>query len=298
MIEAPVRNGPRIRVCYICGRQYGVHSYEIHLRQCKELWVQREALKEPRDRKPLPIDPSLIPSKLISGSTSKSNKGKEKSEHDESECHHDAIFKTEKSSNATVSLDEMNKLASEAFNAVALNRCEFCGRTFLAEKLAIHNKSCTASNPCRRVDEPVRRGKETFTHTNTTEFLPPKSAKKPSTPASSAKICRQGLRARIVQMDHNDGLVPELVTNENLLTPLSGHLGGLAGRDIREQRSRPSSQGADDGNIGDDGEAGTESTEVVIRRLTEKLSKMETMAKSLTDGIKEVRSVLLRLQAP
>lgn len=39
-----------------------------------------------------------------------------------------------------MTLEEMNKLASEAFNSVALDICEFCGRSFLVEKLAIHNR--------------------------------------------------------------------------------------------------------------------------------------------------------------
>ena len=27
-------------ICYICGRQYGRSSIEIHIRQCKKLWEQ------------------------------------------------------------------------------------------------------------------------------------------------------------------------------------------------------------------------------------------------------------------
>jgi hypothetical protein len=40
-------------------RQYGTSSYDIHLKQCKELWIAREAQKDPKERKPLPEDPLL-----------------------------------------------------------------------------------------------------------------------------------------------------------------------------------------------------------------------------------------------
>jgi hypothetical protein len=75
--DKAIGKGPKTRVCYICGRfvpwtsvlkivssvsvfrQYGTTSYEIHLKQCKELWVAREELKDPKERKPLPQDPLL-----------------------------------------------------------------------------------------------------------------------------------------------------------------------------------------------------------------------------------------------
>jgi hypothetical protein len=39
-----VYSGPKTRMCHICGRQYGLHSFDIHLKQCKELWIAREVL--------------------------------------------------------------------------------------------------------------------------------------------------------------------------------------------------------------------------------------------------------------
>ena len=129
-----IGRGPPTRICYICGRPYGVNSYDIHLKQCKELWVAREELKEPRERKPLPPDPAL---KLNQTNKSGNNNGI-----------------------SVQNLDEINKLASEAFNTVSLARCQYCQRTFLPEKLVIHHKSCTPDHPSRRVDESVKRGVE------------------------------------------------------------------------------------------------------------------------------------------
>ena len=59
-----------------------------------------------------------------------------------------------------VDLDEINRLASATFNAETLDTCKFCGRTFLAEKLVIHNRSCTSDNPARRVNEAVKKGQK------------------------------------------------------------------------------------------------------------------------------------------
>ena len=59
-----------------------------------------------------------------------------------------------------VDLDEINRLASAAFNAETLDTCKFCGRTFLSEKLLIHNRSCTVDNPARRVNEAVKKGQK------------------------------------------------------------------------------------------------------------------------------------------
>jgi hypothetical protein len=48
-------------------------------------------------------------------------------------------------------LSEMNRLAQETFNTVSLSTCAYCNRSFLSEKLLIHNRSCTADNPARKV---------------------------------------------------------------------------------------------------------------------------------------------------
>ena len=104
---------PQFRVCHVCGRQYGTHSFEIHLKQCKELWKAREALKEKSERKPLPRDPPILA--------------------------------------LGTDLNEVNRLASEIYNTVSLSTCAHCGRSFLTEKLILHNTSCTADNPGKRI---------------------------------------------------------------------------------------------------------------------------------------------------
>ena len=48
-----------------------------------------------------------------------------------------------------------NEAALASFNTNTLVPCNFCGRTFLEEKLAIHNKSCQAGKTSKRVGESV-----------------------------------------------------------------------------------------------------------------------------------------------
>lgn len=40
-LDVGLAAGPVTRVCHVCGRQYGLSSFEIHLKQCKKLWVQQ-----------------------------------------------------------------------------------------------------------------------------------------------------------------------------------------------------------------------------------------------------------------
>lgn len=42
--EKPIKMPPGL-MCYICGRKYGTTSFEIHVKQCKELWEKTESQK-------------------------------------------------------------------------------------------------------------------------------------------------------------------------------------------------------------------------------------------------------------
>ena len=116
-----ISSAPRSRMCHICGRQYGVHSFGIHLKQCKDLWISREALKEKSERKILPPDPS----------------GDDEAD-----------------------LEELNRLANEIYNTVSLSTCAYCGRSFLTERLILHNRSCTFDNPGKRAPTRVELSAE------------------------------------------------------------------------------------------------------------------------------------------
>jgi len=131
-----ISKGPRTRMCYICGRQYGLSSYEIHLKQCKDLWVARESQKPPSERKPLPPEPQILgydrPDTTNSGSAAQ--------QPSHSVAGAASVVSGRQSVKAPKNLDALNMAASETFNKVSLAQCAYCGRSFLEEKLAIHNR--------------------------------------------------------------------------------------------------------------------------------------------------------------
>lgn len=49
------------------------------------------------------------------------------------------------------SLAAQNEAAQQVFNNEALEACENCGRTFVKDRLKVHQKSCTKASPAARV---------------------------------------------------------------------------------------------------------------------------------------------------
>lgn len=115
---------PKARVCYICGRPTLLPGFDKHVIQCRDLFEKREAQKPPKERRPCPTDPMLHMSGGYGGRDL-----------------YDERY-----------LDEANSAAQKAWEST-LATCQNCGRTFLPEKLAIHQRSCTVSNPAKRVGE-------------------------------------------------------------------------------------------------------------------------------------------------
>lgn len=96
---------PAFRICYICGREFGSLSLAIHEPQCLGKW-RIENNKLPKNlRRPEPSKPQPL------------------------------------SGSAAYSLDEANEAAFQNSQAQLL-LCEFCGRTFLPERLLVHQRSC------------------------------------------------------------------------------------------------------------------------------------------------------------
>jgi len=110
---------PKARTCYICGRPTLLPGFAQHVVQCRELFEKREILKPPKERRPCPPDPML--------------------------------FSSNKRGYTENELALENAAAMKSFETT-LSQCRNCGRTFLPEKLATHNRSCTSSNPARSVN--------------------------------------------------------------------------------------------------------------------------------------------------
>lgn len=109
------KNGerPRLMVCVLCGREFGSTSLPIHIKSCRQ--------KFELEQEKLPKNMRKSADKLIEGY----NKNNAKLQ-----------------LVGNYSLDQMNNDAFEQFNKEALAKCENCGRTFLPDRLIVHQRSC------------------------------------------------------------------------------------------------------------------------------------------------------------
>ena len=55
--------------------------------------------------------------------------------------------------NTSSGIEEHNKIVAEAFEKTVMRQCQNCGRTFLEDRLAIHQRSCTADHPARAINQ-------------------------------------------------------------------------------------------------------------------------------------------------
>ena len=116
---------PKALMCYICGREFGTQSLEIHIPQCIKKWDKVEALKPPGERRKCPGPPQEF-DEAIKGVGTKG-----------------------------FDADAFNAKQYENYNDKALVPCDGCGRTFLPDSLLRHKKGCkgvpksTGANPTR-----------------------------------------------------------------------------------------------------------------------------------------------------
>ncbi|DAZ96228.1 TPA: hypothetical protein N0F65_012590 [Lagenidium giganteum] len=108
-------------------RQYGLSSFDIHVKQCKKLWIAQEELKPPHERREVPKTPPGLDQALADGG------GNTKATRE--------------------SIEAINRAAQESFEVHGMEKCENCGRTFAEGRLAIHNKSCRPDSVAKRVDD-------------------------------------------------------------------------------------------------------------------------------------------------
>ncbi|TMW65916.1 hypothetical protein Poli38472_003681 [Pythium oligandrum] len=143
MAPPVLKSGPVTRVCHVCGRQYGLSSFDIHLRQCKKLFIAQEELKPPNERRQLPKTPPGLGggSMDFSGESDRGEEG---------------------SKPTREMVEAMNRAAQESFNE-RMEKCEVCGRTFAEGRLAIHSRSCRPGQAAKRIEDGAapRNKKET-----------------------------------------------------------------------------------------------------------------------------------------
>ncbi|CAI4225465.1 unnamed protein product [Auanema sp. JU1783] len=102
--------------CYICGRQFGSKSISIHEPQCLQKW-QLENEKLPKSkRRALPVKPDVILA----------------------------------SDGMTIDKEATNEVLWKNSQGLMVD-CEHCGRRFKEDRLEVHQRSCTADSPAKKV---------------------------------------------------------------------------------------------------------------------------------------------------
>ena len=132
---ASMSKGPKSRMCYICGRQTLLAGFDFHVTQCRDLFIKREELKPRKERRAVPVDPMIAYEAEMQRLSSRGSAGGAGGGVNLNMQQH---------------LDAINTASEDAFKAT-LSQCQNCGRRFLPEKLAIHNRSCTALKPAKSV---------------------------------------------------------------------------------------------------------------------------------------------------
>ncbi|XP_067936546.1 zinc finger protein 474-like [Watersipora subatra] len=114
-------------VCYICGREFGTKSISIHEPQCLKKWhIENDQLPK-KMRRPPPRKPEPLPDIAIKGSGSNA------------------------ASKGQYNIEQLNEMAWQAAQS-NLVPCEICGRTFLPDRLMVHQKSCRPGKSARPVN--------------------------------------------------------------------------------------------------------------------------------------------------
>ncbi|KAJ3363359.1 hypothetical protein GGF32_004353 [Allomyces javanicus] len=148
-----------IVTCYLCGRDFTIHSLPIHEPKCLERWTLEEAKKPPSQRRPPPTRPvvpgmRLAPHPSSSRESSPTRSAKPRKSLSGSDLPQVVVsFPTD-----PALLLQYNAKVRENYLEHVRLECEWCGRKFAdEERLAVHNRSCTQENPAKR------RGSATLT---------------------------------------------------------------------------------------------------------------------------------------
>uniref|UniRef100_A0A7S2WUA6 Uncharacterized protein n=1 Tax=Rhizochromulina marina TaxID=1034831 RepID=A0A7S2WUA6_9STRA len=148
---------PATIVCYICGRPSGVHGYEFHEKACRRKYEQQQAALLPGERRPLPPKPTgfATPAPTSKQRASRLAAGGQATGRTAATAGASTgdLGDEGASESMALSLEEQNLAARKAFEDSVMIKCEFCSRSFMPDRIAIHNKSCTAERPSRRVGE-------------------------------------------------------------------------------------------------------------------------------------------------
>ena len=108
---------PRGLICPLCGREYGTASLQIHMKSCRQKFELQQ--------QDLPKHMRKNPDKIIAAYEQ-----------------NQAMMNSIASGSGGYNFDAMNDQAFDTYNREALVPCENCGRTFLPDRLIVHQRSC------------------------------------------------------------------------------------------------------------------------------------------------------------
>ena len=108
---------PRGLICPLCGREYGTASLQIHMKSCRQKYELQQ--------QELPKHMRKSADKIIAAYEQ-----------------NQAMMNAMASGGGTYNFDAMNDQAFDTFNKEALVPCSNCGRTFLPDRLIVHQRSC------------------------------------------------------------------------------------------------------------------------------------------------------------
>ncbi|KAM7539609.1 hypothetical protein Aperf_G00000039292 [Anoplocephala perfoliata] len=118
---------PPTVICYICHREYGTASIDIHEKSCLKKWKEQNNKLPPSERLPEPIKPQGFPPIHNASATVDPNS-------DGFEDNRQIRI-----SGTDPNLEAYNTAASKSST---FSRCSKCGRQFEPENLAIHEAHC------------------------------------------------------------------------------------------------------------------------------------------------------------
>ena len=108
---------PRGLICPLCGREYGTASLQIHMKTCRQKFELQQ--------QDLPKNLRKSADKIIAAY--------EKNQ---------AMMNMQTGGSGAYNFDALNDRAFDTYNKEALVPCSNCGRTFLPDRLIVHQRSC------------------------------------------------------------------------------------------------------------------------------------------------------------
>lgn len=138
---------PNFVICYLCGRQFGTASIDIHRPQCYLKKMIAWERGDPAIRGPKPLTPeehAKMMKARVASATAAANAGG-----------HPGASKLAggAASRRANEIEMYNQIQMDAFNETSLAPCPNCGRTFLPDRLQVHLRSCKPGSTAK----PIRR---------------------------------------------------------------------------------------------------------------------------------------------